>query len=548
MRAVKPPARKRSVRPARPSPEDRPAGTSLENRPVVTLIKPPLRVPQASYTTLACPPISLAYLAAVLREDGFPVVVIDAVGEAPARMHPMRDPRFLRVGLSDEEIVRAIPRNARIIGFNCMFSEEWPVVREVIRSVKTAFPDALIVIGGEHATAAPETCMEDVEAIDLCVLGEGEETLLDLTRRVAANEDISRIPGTLVRKGDGFHQNPPRPRIRDLDSLPRPAWDLLPLENYLSHGLGFGLNLGRSVPLVISRGCPYDCAFCSASRMWGRRWQVRSPDNVLAEMEWLILRYGARNFDIYDLTLIQRKDWIVEFCTKLIAKDWGITWQIPAGTRTEVIEGEVPGLLYRSGCRYLAYAPESGSRTVLAGARKRLSLDRMKGSMRDALAAGLHIKCNMIIGFPGETVRDYLDTLHLCLQMAGIGVHDVNIGPFCPYPGSDIFRELTAQGRIPVLDDAFYDKLASYSDLGRTESWAERFSSRELATMRWAAMACFYGASFSMRPWRVGALVHDVATGRHGTRLARSLSDILQRYGRTLLPGRPRDDDQGTFS
>lgn len=236
--------------------------SGFTDRPIVTLIKPPLRVPQASYTTLACPPISLAYLAAVLREDGFPVTVVDAVGEAPTRMVPMRDPRFLRVGLSNEEIVDAIPQNARIIGFTCMFSEEWPVVREVIRSVRGAFPDALFVIGGEHATAAPETCMKDIDAIDICVLGEGEETLLDLARRVGAGGDVSGVSGTIVRKGDDFHQNPPRPRIKDLDSLPRPAWDLLPLENYLSQGLGFGLHLGRSVPLVISRGCPYDCAFC----------------------------------------------------------------------------------------------------------------------------------------------------------------------------------------------------------------------------------------------------------------------------------------------
>ncbi|HOI08907.1 MAG TPA: radical SAM protein [Myxococcota bacterium] len=502
--------------------------------PTVVLVKPPLRVPRASYTTLACPPISLACLAAVLRRASFPVTVVDAVGEAPTRLAPMANPKYLRVGLSDDEIVRRIPPDARLIGFTSMFSEEWPLVREVVASVRRAFPDALLVLGGEHATAAPEACLADAAAIDLCVLGEGEATLLDLAHRVARGEDVGDVPGTAVREGAACRRNPARPRIRDLDALPMPAWDLLPLENYLSHGLGFGLNRGPSVPLVISRGCPYDCAFCSASRMWGRRWLVRSPDNVLAEMEAMILRYGARNFDIYDLTAIQRKDWIVEFCTKLIAKGWNISWQIPAGTRSEVIAGDIPDLLYRSGCRYLAYAPESGSEAVLRRVRKRLSMPGMKRSMRDALDAGVHIKCNMIIGFPEETPRDYLDTVRLCVELALLGVHDVNIGPFCPYPGSDLFAQLAAQGRIDRLDNAFFDKLASYSDLGRTESWAERFSSRELAAMRWAAMAAFYGTSFATRPWRLAGVIRDVATGRHNTRLARALGDILQRYRRTL--------------
>ena len=499
------------------------------------LVKPPLRVPRASYTTLACPPISLAYLGAALREAGVRVTMVDAVGEAPFQARPLPDPTFLRIGLSDDQIHARIPADATVIGVTCMFSEEWPLVREVLLALRRAFPAALLVAGGEHVTAAPELCLRDA-AIDVCVLGEGEDTLVDLVRRHAAGADVTGVPGTAVLADGGvFRTNPPRARIRDVDSIPRPAWDLLPLENYLSNRLGFGLNRGRSVPLVVSRGCPYDCTFCSATRMWGRRWTARSPEAVLDEMDWLIRTYGIENFDLYDLTAMQRKDWTVEFATKLIERHWNITWQIPAGTRTEVLEDNIPELLYKSGCRYLAYAPESGSPDVLARIRKRISLDRMKRSMRDALGAGLHVKCNLMVGFPDESRRELLGTVRLCLDLALLGVHDVNIGPFCPYPGCELFDRLAAAGRIGPLDDRFFDMLASYSDLRRTESWSDLVSNRELALYRWSGMALFYGASLALHPRRIATLVHDLATGRQDTRLARALGDIARRYRMTLV-------------
>jgi radical SAM superfamily enzyme YgiQ (UPF0313 family) len=112
--------------------------------------------------------------------------------------------------------------------------------------------------------------------------------------------------------------NPKRPRIRDLDDLPLPAWDLFPLENYLSEGHGWGVNRGRSMPIVASRGCPYQCTFCSNPNMWTTRWVVRKVDNVIEEIVLYINKYNATNFDFQDLTAIVKKDWIKDFCLKLI--------------------------------------------------------------------------------------------------------------------------------------------------------------------------------------------------------------------------------------
>lgn len=496
--------------------------------PRIVLVKPPLRVPLNSYTTLACPPLNLAYLGATLLDEGCSVEVVDAVGEAPFQMAHTPNPAFLRVGLSDEEVVRRIPRDVDLIGVTAMFSEEWPLVREVLRAIRSAFPRVPLIAGGEHATAAPEFCLRDSGVLDMCVLGEGEETLRDLVRRLRKGDEITCVLGTAALKDGQVLVNPRRPRIRAIDEIPPPAWHLVRLDEYFRHQLSFGLKRGRTLPLLMSRGCPYRCAFCSNERMWTTRWVPRTPSLVVDEMERLVKRYDIQNFDIFDSTAIQRRDWIVDFCNRLIRSGLKVTWQIPAGTRTDILDEEITRLLYQSGCRYLAYAPEHGSPDVLRRICKRVDLTHMKDSIRAALRAGICVKCNLMIGFPDETPAEMLKTAALMVDLALLGVHDVNVGPFCPYPGTALYDSLAAQGRI-TLDDAFLDSLASYSDLGRARSFNPAIPSVVLEAARLGDMAVFYGTSFAVRPWRLARLFADLASGRQNTRLARALSDLFVR-------------------
>jgi hypothetical protein len=170
----------------------------------------------------------------------------------------------------------------------------------------------------------------------------------------------------------------------------------------------------------------------------------------------------------------------------------------------------------------------------------------MKESMRAAVAAGITVKCNMMIGFPDETRGEILETLRLCVELAGVGVHDLNMGPFCPYPGTPMFNDLVRSGRLAGLDDDLYDQLASYSDLTRTRSWSRHVGSAELAAYRWLGMALFYAASLGSHPGRVARLVADVATGRQHTRLARAMSDILARTAAATRPPAPGPSTGGS--
>ena len=149
-----------------------------------------------------------------------------------------------------------------------------------------------------------------------------------------------------------------RPRIADLDSIPWPRWDLTPIANYLDRQLGFGVRRGRSMPLLATRGCPYQSTFCSNPQMWTRRWLARDPHDVVREIEHYVRHYDIQNVDFYDLTAIVKREWLVAFATLLIEKNVKITWQLPSGTALEALDDEVYELAYRSGCRNMTYARE----------------------------------------------------------------------------------------------------------------------------------------------------------------------------------------------
>ena len=172
--------------------------------------------------------------------------------------------------------------------------------------------------------------------------------------------------------------NQKRGRIRAVTSIPKPAWDLTPIDSYLDNGLHYGVGEGRTMPMVATRGCPFQCTFCSSPNMWTTRWSARDAKDVVAQ-----------NFDFYDLTAIVKKSWIKEFCQELIDRDLNVTWQMPAGTRSEAIDDEVAELLARAGHRNIVYAPESGSPRMLELIKKRIKVPRMIESMRASVRNGM---------------------------------------------------------------------------------------------------------------------------------------------------------------
>jgi radical SAM superfamily enzyme YgiQ (UPF0313 family) len=498
--------------------------------PRVTMTRPPVVVPKFAINTgLLVPPLGLAYLAGSLRERGYPITIVDPVGEDPFAVTQLPGRSLVAYGWSVERIVATIPADTRYLCVSNTFTQEWPVVKDLIRRAKTRLPDLVVIVGGEHVTAMPEYNVSDCREIDFAVLGEGEETLVDLIETLEADGDPAGVPGLAFVRGTEPMRTDTRQRMRDVNAVPWPAWDLVPIETYLSHHLSYGVAPGRTMPIMATRGCPYKCTFCSSPTMWTQRWYPRDPKDVVDEIEHYVKTYRADNFDFYDLTAIVRRDWVLAFCRELLARDLKITWQMPAGTRSEAIDEEVSALLSATGHRNLVYAPESGSDRILRTILKKVDLTRMKQSMRAVVRHRLSAKLNMIIGFPQETRADVWQTFRFLAECAWIGVDDVTFSTFSPYPGSELFTYLRKKGRIREMDDEFCYSLALYGDTTAGGTYCEHIGPRELLFYKLTATFVFYALSYLFRPRRVVQTVWHLYMGNHQTRIEKALAELLSR-------------------
>jgi anaerobic magnesium-protoporphyrin IX monomethyl ester cyclase len=498
----------------------------------VTIVRPPSVFSKSAITLNATPPLSPAYLAGSVSHAGHEVQIIDAVGEALDQTYECDIYPLVANGLRHEEIVERIDPRTRVLGISCLFTSEWPEIRKLLGAIRRAFPDIAIVGGGEHITAEPDYSLGDCAALDYAALGEGEETIVDLVGAIESQGNIEEVAGIAYRRENGeIAFNPRRQRIAEIDDIPLPRWDLTPIENYLEKGYSFGVNRGRTIPMLATRGCPYQCTFCSSPNMWTTRWKSRRPDLVVDEIESYIQHYNVTNIDFYDLTAVVRKDWIIEFAQHLIDRKLNITWQLPSGTRSEALDEEVLPYLYRSGCRNLSYAPESGSPRVLKKIKKKVEPKRMVESMRTAVANGLNVKANIIFGFPDETHSDVWRSLLFVSRMAANGVNDVSVWTYSPYPGTEMYTDLKEQGKMADFDDSYFSSLLSYADLKNVVSWDDELSARSLKVYRIFGLVLFYAVSYASNPLRFYRTLRNLMTNKHESRMEMTLSIFLKRFG-----------------
>jgi anaerobic magnesium-protoporphyrin IX monomethyl ester cyclase len=507
---------------------------------LVAIVRPPQILPLTTVnTSQGVPSIGVAYLAGSLKAAGHRVVVVDAFGEAVHKFRRIENTSYLVNGLNAHEILDRIPPNVDYIGVSCMYSNEWLYSKIVVRALLERFPYVPVIAGGEHITAEPEYSMDSCPGMLCCVLGEGEETIVDLINALESGRPLTSVDGIAFKNPRGdFVRTKARMRIRQVDQIPLPSWEETPLENYLVNGLGMASIRGRTMPMVASRGCPYKCTFCSNPQMWTQRWIARSPQLVVEEMKSHIDRHKVTHFEFYDLTAIVKREWILEFTDLLLKEKLGVTWALPSGTRSEALDAEIVDRLMETGCHQLCYAPESGSATTLKRIKKQVTLPKMLTSMRASVAAGISIKANIIFGFPGQTLREIGESYLFLVQLASVGVDDVAVFPFVPYPGSELFADLLRNGRIRRDDGNYEQFLAAniYNEVGQMRSWSEHITDRQIKILTVGGMAWFYTWQYLFRPQRALRSAYRLATSQPQTMLERALDGVL----RNLVRGRKR--------
>lgn len=487
----------------------------------ITLIEPQKYVSGTNHaSTVVMPPLGLTYVAASLEQAGHRVMIVDAFAMGLDRLTPF-GPVYLR-GASNEEAVAEISANTDVIGLGCMFSCQWPATRLLVTDIKKRFPSTPVVMGGEHANALPEFSMAQAP-VDFVVLGEGEETAVHLMDHFSGQAALENIPGIVFRKDGKFISTGPRKRIKAIDAIPPPAWHLVDMERYMSFNQPHGASQGRFVPMLATRGCPFECTFCSSPGMWTQRWIARDPKKVVDEIEIYMQRYGATDFQFEDLTAIVRKSWLVDFCNEILKRQLRITWQLPSGTRSEGISGEVTHLMKAAGCHEFSYAPESGCPETLKIIKKKVALDKLYESAKEAMAAGISVGCFFIVGFPSERWPNILRTYKAIIKCALLGFSTVNVNAFSPQPHTELYDELIKRGKIELNDD-YFTSLFTYADHGRwMTSYNDHFTNWQLSLIVNVGMLMFFVLSFLCRPWRLAQMLVDPFRAKSKTKIGKYL-------------------------
>ena len=488
------------------------------------------------------PPLGLAFIAAALRAAGCEVTVIDTLAEGFDTYHHFEGELVVN-GLSPEQLADLIPPATDVIGLTIMFSANWPHNRVLIDYLGDRFPHATVVAGGEHITAVPEFSIKQTRHLAVCVLGEGEATIVDVVKAIESKRDFSTIDGVVYRARDNTAvRNPRRGRITDIDAIPRPAWDLFPLKQYREKSMIYGVDRGvGSLPILATRGCPYQCTFCSSPAMWGTRYVMREPADVADEIEHFIADFDVRNFDFYDLTAIIKKPWIIEFCKEIIGRNLDITWQIPAGTRSEAIDREVAYYLHKSGCRNITYAPEAGSRDILRSIKKKVNLDRMLRSISYSASERMSIKINFMLGFPDETHRDIWRSLLFLVKASWHGAHDTSPSIFSPYPGSELFDRLLAEGKVDMEDDEYFYRMTYVDTLLMNHFYNDHIGGRTLRLYLMLYIGVFYLSNYAFHPSRILATLYHLVTNKLESRAEMAFVDLLARSRIKVLPATAMD-------
>lgn len=511
----------------------KPAEKSRENFHVV-LIRGPILCSVRSITNEATPPLALAFLAGYLRHLGYRVSVIDSVGMGLNNFWKWdAEEGFCCQGLTFEEILKEIPIDADLFAFTCMFSGEWPSNRDLIKMIREKFPNVPTVAGGEHATAAPEYSLRDCPALDLIAPGEGEQILFDLCEQLRKGENGRKAIGVkYIDELNNYIDTGPFPRIQDIDKIPWPAWDLASLEPYWKAQKSHGTSTFRDMPLMVSRGCPYQCTFCSNPQMWTTRYVLRNVDDVLDQIEFYIKKYGITGLQFYDLTAITKKSWTLEFCNKMIARGINLKWSLPSGTRSEVLDEDVLPLLAKTNCIYLVYAPESGSPDTLKMIKKRIDLDRFNQSIKTALKNGLTVRINLIIGFPHETHKHIWETILYGWKIILMGVEEAVVNIFSPYPGSELFNELYAENKIQMDDAYFYSMTSLNGDYTNFKpvTFCRYVKPWQLAVYRVFSMTSNYIIGYLFFPRRIfRTLKGFIKPGNASTVFEHRMQDLFKR-------------------
>jgi len=395
----------------------------------VVLVFPPITVEERYGKSMKnvggiLPPLGLAYIASFLEAHDHSVNIID--GQASM--------------MSMDQLAEQVSRmKADIVGLSALTPTIYRA-NQAATAIRKTCPEVKIVMGGHHPSLFPRETIAGNPDVDIVCIGEGEHTMLELTRVLESSEGLSEVRAIAFRNGNEITQNPPREFIKDLDSLPFPARHLLPIKAY--RPLPNQWKRFPVVHMIASRGCPYRCTYCSKS-VFGRIYRARSPQNVIEEIKLVMRKYGAKEVEFWDDTFTMNRSWVHALCDLMIKEGLDIVWTCE--TRVDKVDLDILRTMKKAGCWKIGYGIESGCQDLLDIIKKDITLEQIRNAVMWTKSAEIEAGLSFMLALPGENPEDALKTIRLAVEL------DPEYAQFCittPYPGTELYSQAQRYGNL----------------------------------------------------------------------------------------------------
>ena len=371
------------------------------------------------------PPLGILSIAAWLEKHGIDVEIID--GYASRESHEVMVAKIIASGCS-------------AVGFSCTTSS-FPETNRIATLLKQKAPQIVTVLGGAHACTIGAPLLDSYPALDYLVIGEGENTMLELAQ--AGFQNVENIPAVAYRGSDGQGVlGAHRELIKDLDSLPFPAYHLLPNFPRLYKLPLFSYPKSPNTSIISSRGCPYACSYCDRS-VFSRGFRFNSPEYILEHVAMLNRDYGIRHVFFYDDLFTFDRKRVAEFCELKAKKGIKVSYNCIA--RLEHVDAELLALLKGSGCWQVNFGIESGDPEVLKKHRKFYGLDEVGQKLSMVKKAGMRVKGLFMVGLPGEDEAAIRRTIDYALSLP---LDEINVTKFTPFPGAPVYETIREFGEF----------------------------------------------------------------------------------------------------
>lgn len=361
----------------------------------------------ASHYNLAMRPLAgIGYIAETLKTHDITYDVLD-----------------MELGYNLEHLKEKIDEfKPDLIGIS-MMTFKYKDTYRLIHKIKIFFPNIHTVAGGPHISVMREVALQDCSDIDYGIVLEGEETFIELCK---GEKELSKIDGLIHREESLVHYNGDRKFIENLDKVPFPTYETFELDKY---------NV-KEICIVSSRGCPYNCIYCPGPLAIGKKFRVRSANNVVDEIEYWYKR-GYRKFDFVDDNFTLYKNRVYQICDEIEQRGLkNLELHCGNGIRADKVDRNLLKKMHDVGFNYIAFGVEGGNNKILKNLKKGETIEVIEEGIKNACELGFDVSLFFLLGSPGETCEDIKDSVNLALRYPIIDVRFYNI---IPYPRTEIW-------------------------------------------------------------------------------------------------------------